>query len=826
MQETNTQTDKIITSVIEEEMKKSYLDYAMSVIVSRALPDVRDGLKPVHRRILFAMNDMGMHHNKPYKKSARIVGECLGKYHPHGDSSVYEAMVRMAQDFSLRYPLVKGQGNFGSVDGDSAAAMRYTEAKMNKLAEEILADIDKNTVKFVDNFDGSLKEPSVLPSRIPTLLINGASGIAVGMATNIPPHNLTEVCEGIIQYIDNPQITVKELMQTIKGPDFPTGGIIATEYGIEQAFTTGRGKIKVKSRYFIEEHKNRERIIVSEIPYQVNKAMLIQQIAELVRDKRVLGISDLRDESDREGMRIVIELKKDAQSDIVINQLMKYSRMKVTFGINTLALVNNEPKTLGLTNVIGFFVKHRQEVIRKKTEFELDKAQKRSHILEGLIIALNHIDEIVQKIKDSSNTSIAIQMLIADYSLSEEQAKAILDMKLQKLSGMEQKKLRIEHKDLMTLILELQEILDSEEKILNIIKEEIIGIKEKYGDKRKTDIIFEPDEGVDIENLIEEEDVVVTISHQGYIKRLAIDTYRQQRRGGKGIIGATTKDEDFTEYIFIANTHSYVLFFTDDGQMHWLKVYNIPETSRQSKGKAIINLIEIKGEQKLTAFVPVKEFTDNHFLFMATDKGVIKKTPLGLFAKPRKGGIRAISLDEDEKLINVMTTNGDNQVILASRNGLAAKFHENTVRAMGRSAHGVIGMRLKPGDKVVGAAIAKDEKTLLTVTENGFGKRTPISDYRLINRGGRGVINIQCSDRNGKVTAIKSVEEIDDLLLISKNGIVIRTNVHNISVIGRNTQGVRLMRIKDGDTVVAAAKIIAEEEETTLIENEITDNNE
>ncbi len=813
--------EKIVESVIEDEMKRSYLDYAMSVIVSRALPDVRDGLKPVHRRILFAMHDMGMLHNKPFKKSARIVGEVLGKYHPHGDSSVYEAMVRMAQDFSLRYPLVKGQGNFGSVDGDSAAAMRYTEARMNQLSEEILTDIEKNTVKFTNNFDESLKEPTVLPAKVPNLLINGTSGIAVGMATNIPPHNMTEICDGVIKFIENPDIDSVQLMSTITGPDFPTGGIIATAGGLENAYKYGRGKIKVRSKYKIEENKGRERIIVNEIPYQVNKAMLVEQIADLVREKKIIGISDLRDESDREGLRVVIELKKDAQSDVVVNQLMKYSRMQVTFGINMLALVNNEPKTLGLRNMISLFVKHRQRVVRRRTEFDLKKAEQRSHILEGLIIALNNIDEIVQKIKSSKDTSIATQTLMTDYSLTEIQAKSILDMKLQKLSSLEQQKLRDEEKELLKLIEELKSILASEEKILKIIKDEIEGIKEKYGDKRRTEIVYEEDEenGVDLENLIEQEDVVVTISHQGYIKRLAIDTYRQQRRGGRGIIGATTKDEDFIEHIFIANTHTHMLFFTDNGQMHWLKVYNIPEASRQSKGKAIVNLIDVAKDEKLTAFVPVREFNHGQFLFMATDKGIVKKVPLELFSKPRRGGIRAINLEDDEKLINTLVTNGSEQIILATKKGLAAKFNEKNVRAMGRTARGVVGIRLRKDDKVVGAVRADDNKTLLTITKHGFGKRTSIKEYRLINRGGKGVINIQCSERNGDVAAIKNVEEIDDILLISRNGIVIRTNIHNISVIGRNTQGVRLMKIGEGDNVVAAAKIIAEQEEENLIDN-------
>jgi DNA gyrase subunit A len=1198
-------SDQIINSLIEKEMQKSYLDYAMSVIVSRALPDVRDGLKPVHRRILYAMHDMGMFHNKPYKKSARIVGEVLGKYHPHGDSAVYDSMVRMAQDFSLRYPLVKGQGNFGcftkdtevmltdgrklsfenlvkefkkgkknytytfdgniikiaeiikprltiknselvkvtldsgsiirctpnhkfltkkgfyveaknlkkgtsimsayfrdstkkdhkwlegykmvlqpidkiwqfchvlsdkynleynkynvsngrvrhhidfnklnnnpsniirmqwadhrklhqkhiselhkdpiyrkkieqgrnnyiennkallsermtnrntenwkkeeyrnkmietlsrvnkehhkkhpelkkvfserasntlkrlwknpeyrklmnlkiikanknrisnntgkikfikickktleeyhtlnpyiydyarekyfgkkaytkwnkgfykyfdgdsdkllaeissnhkvvsvenlnekenvydltidkthnfllgcgvfvhnSVDGDSAAAMRYTEARMNKLSEEMLTDIDKKTVKFVENFDGSLKEPSVLPAKIPNLLINGTSGIAVGMATNIPPHNLSEVCDGVVMYIDNQDITSIDLMDVIKGPDFPTGGIITTDRGLEKAYRFGKGKIKIKSRYKIEDHNGRQRIIVYEIPYQVNKAMLIEQIADLVRDKKVLGISDLRDESDRDGMRIVIELKRDAQVDIVLNQLMKYSRLKISFGLNVLALVNNEPKTLSLKNIISLFVKHRQRVVRRRLMFDLDKAEQRLHILEGLIIALDNIDEVVSKIKASKDTSSAVQMLINDYSLTEIQAKSILDMKLQRLSSLEREKLRNEHKELLNVISNLKEILSSEQKILDLIKEEIIQIKEKYGDKRKTDIIFEAEEDVDIEDLIEQEDVVVTISHHGYIKRLPINTYKQQKRGGRGIIGATTKEEDFVEDIFIANTHSYILFFTDKGQMHWLKVYNIPEAIRQSKGKAIVNMLQLDKDEKITAFIPVRDFIKGNYLFMVTDSGLVKKTSLSLFSKPRKGGIRAISLENGEKLINVLNTTGNDVIILATKDGLAAKFHEAGVRSMGRTARGVKGVTLNKGDSVIGSTIANDNKTLLTITENGFGKRSLFSDYRLINRGGKGVINIQCSERNGKVASIKSVDSTDDILLISKKGIVIRTNVQHINVIGRNTQGVRLMRISNEDIVVSAAKIIADKDEENIV---------
>jgi len=1236
---------KIIPKMIEDEMKMSYIDYAMSVIVGRALPDVRDGLKPVHRRILYALNELGMLHNKPYKKCARIVGEVLGKYHPHGDTAVYDSLVRMAQDFSLRYTLIKGQGNFGSIDGDNAAAMRYcvtgdtliltdrgilpirnisdkkeckirlnilghkgkkeraskffdsgkhniikitteqgyglkgsynhpvfcwvidsfgrpnlkwklleeinkkdyvlinrnfslfsnkelslknyypnlssrckdvklpkqmnkelafllgalvsegsfhnkqilfnnqdlkfynkikriiksqfkhiklyerkikggckelsiyrqkvvrflknigltevksnlkevpfsvllskkecvreflialfegdgsviyktdkrhggksmeltynsksrklidqlkvlllnfgvvttfpyqdkrnmcykliisgygsiatfkkeigffsnkkkgilskikeinpnrmsktdyipylsaylkknyrkgmvsrknfdrynnlnknyqelkkilsvsdkgliewilknkfffnriktvekpkkkeavysvkvesdsnsfvgngfinhnTEARMNKIAGEMLKDIEKETVDFQPNFDDSLKEPKVLPAKVPNLLVNGSSGIAVGMATNIPPHNMSEVVDGIIEFIDNPESSVEDLMKHIKGPDFPTGGIIYSS-GLRNAYKFGRGRLIVRARTKIEEKKDRKSIIITEIPYQINKSLLVEQIAELVKIKRIHGIHDLRDESDREGMRIVVELLKSANQDVVLNQLYKHTRLQNTFGVNLLALVDNEPKTLSLVALIKNYVMHRQNVVTRRTKFELNKAEKRAHILEGIIVALKNINPIVELIKKSKNVETARKLLKSRYKLSSEQAQAILDMRLQRLTSLEQKKVLEEHKSLLKLIAELKEILASKEKILEIIKNELLELKQQFGDERRTEIIEGGEEPeIEIEDLIKKEDMIVTITHNGYIKRLPMDTYKQQRRGGKGVIGASTKEEDFVEHLFIANTHSYILFFTDKGQVHWLKVYKIPEASRQSRGKAIVNMIEIEKGEKIASFIPVREFDDKYNLFLMTKKGIVKKTNLVAYSRPRRGGIRAIIVDEDDKLISAKLTDSNQQIILASKKGMAVKFHERDARPIGRTSRGVIGMRLKKGDEVIGAVIANDNETLLTITENGFGKRTRISEYRLINRGGIGVINIRCSERNGDVVSIKSVMDDDELMFISRNGIIIRTSASDVSIIGRNTQGVRLMRMLENDKVVAAAKVINE----------------
>ncbi|MCX8147051.1 MAG: DNA gyrase subunit A [Candidatus Woesearchaeota archaeon] len=801
--------DRVVSRVIEEEMKKSYLDYAMSVIVGRALPDVRDGLKPVHRRILFAMHEMGMFHNKPFKKSARIVGEVLGKYHPHGDVAVYDALVRMAQDFSLRYPLIDGQGNFGSIDGDNAAAMRYTEARLSKIAEEILVDIDKETVDFIPNFDASLKEPLVLPSKLPNLLINGSSGIAVGMATNIPPHNLKEIANGIIMLIDNPNASVDDLMKAIKGPDFPTYGKIIGVGGIREAYHTGKGKIIVKAKAEIEKIKDKERIIVTEIPYQVNKAMLVEEIANCVRDKKIKGIADIRDESSREGIRVVIDVRKDTPANIVLNQLYAYTRMTETFGVIMLVLVDNEPRTLNLKQLLEAYIKHRKSVVRRRTEFELKRASEREHILEGLIVALNNIDDVVQKIKKSKTAEDAKNMLVSDYGLSEIQAKAILEMKLQKLSSLEQQAIKEEHKDLLKIIEELKSILASEQKILEIIKKEVSELKEKYGDERRTIIEHAKEEGIetDIEKLIKEEDVVVTISHSGYIKKTPLAVYKQQQRGGKGIIAAATKEEDFIEHLFITSTHSYILLFTNKGKVYWLKVYEIPDASRYAKGTAIVNLIQLEKDEKINAFVPVKEFNDKMYLVLVTKNGIIKKTNLIEYSRPRQTGIIAIIIDNGDSLVNAVLTDGTKQLMIATKDGMAIKFHEEDARPIGRVSRGVKGITLREGDEVIGMVIADDEKTLLTVTENGYGKRTKISEYRRINRGGMGVINIQCTERNGKVISIKPVDEEDDVMLISKNGIIIRMPVRDISLIGRNTQGVRLMKIEQGDKVIDAAKI-------------------
>ncbi|MBN2421698.1 DNA gyrase subunit A [Candidatus Woesearchaeota archaeon] len=799
---------KIVPTVIEKEMKKSFLEYSMSVIVSRALPDIRDGLKPVHRRILYAMNEIGLQHNKPFKKCARIVGEVLGKYHPHGDSAVYDSLVRMAQTWSLRYPLIQGQGNFGSIDGDSAAAMRYTEARLSKISNEVLLDIEKETVEFQKNFDESLLEPKILPTVLPNLLVNGSSGIAVGMATNIPPHNITEVCDAIIQTIKNPEITIKDIAEIIKGPDFPTGAQLCGRNGILHAYTSGRGKVKIRALINVEEKKGKQRLIINEIPYMVNKSQLLEQIAVLVKDKIIEGISGLRDESDRKGMRIVIELKKDANPDIVINQLYKHSRLEATQGVMFLALVNNIPRVLNLKELIEAHIQHRVEIVTKRTQFELKRAEERAHILEGIIIALNNIESIINKIRKSKDIEHAKDILMSDYNLTEIQAKAILDMKLQKLASLEQEKIKIEYNELKKLIQKLKDILASKDAILDIIIKELNNLKETYGDERRTKII-EYEEDLDIEDLIEEEDVVVTISHSGYIKRLALTEYKQQFRGGKGVIGAETKEEDFIEHIFIANTHSYLLVFTNKGKIYWVKVYKIPRTGRYSKGKAIVNLIEgFDKNEKISAVIPIKEFDNNHYLLFATKKGIIKKTKLMAYSRPRHGGIWAINLEENDDVIDVVLTDGSKKIILASKFGQAVKFNETDARPLSRYSKGVIGMRLRKEDEIKGMVIAEDTKTLLTITENGYGKRTIIDEYRLINRGGSGVINIQTTERNGNVVAIKSVTEEDEIILISYEGKVIRTSCKFISVIGRNTQGVRLMRLNQGDRCVDVAKVI------------------
>ncbi|MBI5398473.1 DNA gyrase subunit A [Candidatus Woesearchaeota archaeon] len=809
------QTDeRIVAREIEDEMRKSYLDYAMSVIIGRALPDMRDGLKPVHRRILFAMNELGMLSSKPFKKSARIVGEVIGKYHPHGDTAVYDTLVRMAQDFSLRYPLIDGQGNFGSIDGDNAAAMRYTEARLSKIAEEILTDLRKETVEFQPNFDGELEEPVVLPSKFPNLLVNGSSGIAVGMATNIPPHNLREIVKGLVHLIDRPDATVADIMEFVKGPDFPTGGIIIGTAGIKNAFETGRGSIKIRSHYEIEEKKNHKNIIVTEIPYQVNKAQLIEAIADLVRDKVILGIHDIRDESDRDGMRIVFELKSDANVELVTNQLFKHSQLETSFGIITLGIVGKTPKLLGLKPLMQVFIDHRKEVVRRRTVFDLTKAKEKAHILEGLIVALDHIDDVVAKIKKSKDGEAAKDMLMRDYKLSELQAKAILDMRLQRLASLEQEKIRADHKQTLELIEDLEGILASEKRINEIIKSELTDMDKRFGNDRKTRIMEITGEKQEItqEDLIEKHDVVVTMSHAGYIKRLPIETYRQQRRGGKGIVAAATKEDDVLENLFISSTHSTVLFFTNHGQVHWLKVYEIPEASRQAKGKAIVNLLALEPNEKISAFVPVTTFDDRHFVMIATRQGVVKKTPLIDYSHPRKGGIVGVKLNEGDELIEAVLTDGSASLIIATAHGMATRFSETQVRPMGRSSVGVRGITLKDGDTVIGMVIADDSKSLLTITEQGFGKRTSIAEYRIIGRGGIGVKNIVCSDRNGRAVALKAVADEDDLMFISKNGIIIRTRAGGISQIGRNTQGVCLMKLDPEDRVVAAAKVVNEDE--------------
>ncbi|MCF7866425.1 DNA gyrase subunit A [Candidatus Woesearchaeota archaeon] len=814
------QKDNVIPQIIEDEMKSAYLDYSMSVIVGRALPDVRDGLKPVHRRILFAMNDMGMKHTSAYKKCARIVGEVLGKYHPHGDSAVYDSLVRMAQEFSLRYPLVQGQGNFGSVDGDSAAAMRYTEARMAKISQEMLQDIEKETVKFTENFDGSLEEPSVLPSKIPNLLMNGSTGIAVGMATNIPPHNLNELAQAVIKIIEDPEVKDLELMEFVKGPDFPTGGQIVGRMGIKSAYATGRGKVLIRSKMHDEEKNGKQRIIVTEIPFMVNKAELIIQIADLVKDKRIEGISDLRDESDRKGMRIVIELKRDATPELVKNQLLKYSRMQDTFGIIFLALVNGQPRVLTLKQMLSYYLEHRKIVVIKRIEYDLRKAEERAHILEGLIIALEDIDNVISLIKASSSAQEAKESLMQKHELSEIQSAAILDMKLQKLAKLESGKIKDEHADLQIKIKNYKEILADELKIYGIIKDEQLDIIKLYGDERKTEILDQEDEDLDIEDLIEEEDVVVTVSNVGYVKRMPLDTYKAQRRGGTGIIGTENKDEDYTEKIFIANTHSYLLVLTDTGKVHWVKVYKIPESGRYSKGKAIINLIEIEKEEHISAILPVREFSEDKYLLTATRKGIVKKTSLAAYSKPRKGGIIALTLDDGDEVVSVAITDGSQQVLLATQNGNACKFKETDARPIGRTSRGVTGIRLKGNDKLVSMILVDEDTNVLTLTSKGYGKQTKASEYRLINRGGSGVININLTDKNGQVVTVRAVNGNEDLMLITKNGMIVRTPASGISVIGRNTQGVRVVRLREGDQLVACGKIINEEEADEELEKE------
>ena len=804
--------EKIIPVSLEEEMKSSYIDYSMSVIVARALPDVRDGLKPVHRRVLFGMHELGLAYNKPYKKSARIVGEVLGKYHPHGDTAVYDTMVRMVQDFSLRYPLVQGQGNFGSVDGDSPAAMRYTEARLHRIAEEMLRDLDKNTVDFAPNFDDSLQEPVVMPSYLPNLLINGASGIAVGMATNIPPHNLTEIIDGLIAYIKNPNIKDEKIMKIVTAPDFPTGGIIFGYQGVKEAYTTGRGRIIVRAKANIETFKsNKENIVITELPYQVNKANLIEKIADLVRAGKLNDISNIRDESDRDGMRVVVELKRDAQPSVVLNQLFKHTQMQTTFGVILLALVNGIPQVLTLKEMMKHFIDHRMDVLVRRTKYELDAAERRAHILEGYIIALDNIDAVIETIKKSRDVETAKHNLMRKFKLSEIQAKAILDMRLQRLTGLERKKIEDEYKETIKLIERLKGILDSEEKRYSIIREELLQIKEKYGDARRTEIVYDYEE-FSLEDIIAEEDVVVTMSHKGFIKRFPVSGYRKQGRGGKGVTGAGTKDDDFIEHMFIASTHHYILFFTDRGKCYWLKVFEIPEGGRASRGRSILNLLEKDKEENITAFVTVKDFDDSHFLVMATEKGTIKKTVLSAYGNVRKGGINAINLVKGDKLIAVKMTDGSNDIVLGTRSGFAIRFAEKDVRDMGRVATGVRGIRLSKGDIVVGLLVIKRNDNILVVTEKGYGKRSDIKDYRITHRGGKGVITVKTSQKVGKMIAMMEVFDGDELVIISTHGMVIRQSVKDIRVMGRNTQGVRVIRLKEGDSIADIAKVIPEDE--------------
>jgi DNA gyrase subunit A len=813
------QNEKIIPVDIEDEMKGSYIDYSMSVIVSRALPDVRDGLKPVHRRVLYAMNDLGLAPNRPYKKSARVVGEVLGKYHPHGDTAVYDTIVRMAQDFSLRYMLVDGQGNFGSLDGDSPAAMRYTEVRLTRVAEEMLRDLEKNTVNFTSNFDDTLQEPTVLPANIPNLLVNGASGIAVGMATNIPPHNLSEVIDGTIAMVDDRSIDSEKLMKYIKAPDFPTGGIIYGYDGVRDAYKTGRGKITLRAKATIETAKNeRQSIIISEIPYQVNKATLIEKIADLVREKKVDDIAGVNDESDRDGMRIVVDLKRDANASVVLNNLYRLTQMQTTFGIIMLALVDGKPQVLQLRDMLHHFIEHRNEVVVRRTKFDLDAAEKRAHILEGYIIALDNIDAIIKLIKASKDTETAKQGLMKKFKLSDIQAQAILDMRLQRLTGLERKKIEDEYKETIKLINKLKAILGSKQLQLQIIKEELLAIKEKYGDKRRTEIVMKQTE-FKIEDMIAEEDVVITISHAGYIKRFPVSGYRRQSRGGKGVTGAAAREEDFIEHMFIASTHNYILFFTDKGKCYWLKVFEVPEGGRTSKGKAITNLIAKEPEENITAFLSVRDFNDKQFVFFVTEQGQMKKTSLMEFSNPRRNGIAAISLDKKDLLCDVKLTDGSHEIIIGTHEGIAIRFPENEVRSMGRNASGVRAIKLDKGDKVIGAVALKRLKTtLLVATENGYGKRSELEEYRTSHRGGKGIATLRATEKTGKMIAIKEVQDTDDIVVVTSSGMVIRQSAKDIRVSGRNTSGVRLIKLDEKDEVTAIAIVTSEDEEEKQLE--------
>ena len=793
---------------IEEEMKKSYLEYSMSVIVGRALPDVRDGLKPVHRRVLYAMHEMKNYFNRPYKKSARVVGDVIGKYHPHGDTAVYDTIVRLAQDFSMRYPLVDGQGNFGSVDGDPPAAMRYTEVRMTRLAQNFLEDIDKETVDLVPNYDGSLQEPALLPTSIPNLLVNGSSGIAVGMATNIPPHNLTEVTLAVERVIDDPEVGIKDLMRIVPGPDFPTAGFILATAGIKEAYETGRGIIKIRARAFIEKvGQNRERIIISEIPFMVNKAKLLERIAELVKEKKVEGISDIRDESDRDGMRVAVDIKREANALVIMNRLYKYTQMEVSFGIIFLAIVKGRPQVLNLKEMLVLFVEHRREIIVRRTMYDLRKAEERAHILEGLKKALDALDEIIETIRSSADPKEAKSRLMADFSLSDVQAQAILDMRLQRLTGLEREKIHSEYQELLKNISRYKAILANPGMVLQIIKDEMKQIRESYGDERRTEILHEAGE-IDVEDLIAEEDMVVTISHEGYIKRNPISLYRAQRRGGKGLTGARPKEEDFVEMLFVASSHDYLLFFTNKGRVYWKKVHEVPEAGRMSRGKAIVNLLELQKGERVATTLSVRTFEEKKYVVMATKQGLVKKTELTAYSNPRTGGIVAIRINEEDELIGARVSTGSQDIFLTTRQGKSIRFHEDEIREMGRVAAGNIGIRMDSGDEVVGMDVLDEGATILTVTENGFGKRTRTEEYRVQGRGGKGILTIKTTQRNGLVVYACQVTDPDELMIITEQGKIIRLKVADISVIGRNTQGVKLIDLAEGEKVVAVAKVM------------------
>ena len=812
--------NKVIDISIEEEMQKSFIDYAMSVIVSRAIPDVRDGLKPVHRRILYSMYELGITPDKGFRKSARIVGDVLGKYHPHGDSSVYDAMVRMAQEFSTRYLLVEGHGNFGSVDGDSAAAMRYTEARMSRITAELLADINKDTVDFTPNFDETLKEPQVLPSRFPNLLVNGSSGIAVGMATNIPPHNIGETIDGVIALIDNPDISIEEIMNYIKGPDFPTGGLILGREGIREAYRTGRGKIITRAKTQIEEiGNNRSRIVVNEIPYQVNKARLIERIADLVRDKKIEGISDIRDESDRHGMRIVIDLKRDTNPNVVLNYLFKHTQMQETFGTIMLALVDGEPRVMNIKEILHHYINHQRDVIVRRTKYDLDKAEARAHILEGLLIALDHIDEVIALIRSSRTDQIAKEGLMEKFDLSERQAQAILDMRLRRLTGLERDKLLAEYEALLNTIKELKAILAKEDLQYAIIKEELTIIKNKYNDDRRTEITTAPGE-IDLEDLIDEHDVVLTLTHRGYVKRTPLDTYKSQKRGGRGITGLQTREEDFVFDLFVTSTHQRLLFFTSLGKVYELKAYEIPEAGRQARGTAIINLLQLMPGERVQAVIPVNDFEQGKFLTIGTKNGLVKKSPLEEYQNIRKGGLIAIKLREEDEVIGVQLTDGSREIMLASHKGMSIRFDESDVRASGRASMGVKGIELDEDDHVIDMGLVYSDNQVLVISENGYGKCTPIGEYRAQRRGGRGIITLKTTEKTGLLVGMKIVEEDDELMIINSEGIIIRIEVKDVSIMSRNTQGVMLMRVDDGSSVISVAKIKKDEDEENLASEE------